>query len=191
MGPVQPSLDASLDEARAGNQAAYAELWRRLSPAVCGYLRAKGAGDPDATTNEVFLGAFEALPGFVGDADQFRGLLFTIAQRRLVDELRRRSRRVVEVAWSPELDDRPDHSAEHHVLLGDGEREARTLLDGLPPDQRDVMMLRIFGDLTVDQIATTLGKSAGAVKQLQRRGLENLRRRVASETSSDTGPGRD
>jgi RNA polymerase sigma-70 factor (ECF subfamily) len=185
-------LDASLDEARAGSQAAYGELWRRLSPAVCGYLRAKGAGDADATTNEVFLQAFGALPGFVGDADRFRGLLFTIAQRRLVDELRRRSRRVVEVEWSPELDDRHDQSAEHQVLAGDGDREARALLDGLPPDQRDVMMLRIFGDLTVDQIATTLGKTPGAVKQLQRRGLENLRRRVAgtAETSADTGPGR-
>ena len=188
MTPVQPTLDASLDEARSGSQAAFAELWRRLSPAVCGYLRAKGAGDPDATTNEVFLGAFEALPGFVGDGDQFRGLLFTIAQRRLVDELRRRSRRVVEVAWSPELDDRQDASAEHEALAAHGDVEARTLLDGLPQDQRDVMMLRIFGDLTVDQIATTLGKSPGAVKQLQRRGLENLRRRVTQ--SPDTTPGR-
>ena len=186
MNPVQPSLDASLVEARAGSQAALGELWRRLSPAVCGYLRAKGAGDPDATTNEVFLGAFEALPGFVGDADQFRGLLFTIAQRRLVDELRRRSRRVVEVAWSPELDERHDASAEHHALAAHGDDEARTLLDGLAPDQRDVMMLRIFGDLTVDQIAATLGKSTGAVKQLQRRALDNLRRRVAE---TDPTPG--
>jgi RNA polymerase sigma-70 factor (ECF subfamily) len=156
---------------------------------VCGYLRAKGAGDPEASTNEVFLGAFGALADFVGDAAQFRGLLFTIAQRRLVDEFRRRARRPLEVEWSPELDDRLDESAEHHVLAGHGEREARALLDGLPPDQKDVMMLRIFGDLTIEQIAGALDKTPGAVKALQRRGLENLRRRLDHQ-STDLSNGR-
>ena len=49
------------------------------------------------------------------------------------------------------------------------------------PDQRDVLLLRILGDLTVDQVADVLGKSAGAVKQLQRRGLEAIRRLSARE----------
>ena len=190
MTSVDQALDTWLDDARAGSQAAFGELWRLLSPAVCGYLRAKGAADPDATTNEVFLGAFGALGDFVGDGGQFRGLLFTIAQRRLVDEFRRRACRPEEVPWTADLDERHDHSAEHHVLVGQGDNEARALLDGLPADQKDVMMLRIFGDLTVDQIAAALGKTPGAVKQLQRRGLDNLRRRVGAPAVSETTRGR-
>jgi RNA polymerase sigma-70 factor (ECF subfamily) len=177
---MEPPLDASLREARSGSQSAYAELWRQLSPAVCGYVRAKGAADPEATTNDVFLGAFGALADFAGDAAQFRGLLFTIAQRRLVDEFRRRARRPVEVEWTPDLDDRADASAHLRVLDGGRDEDARALLDGLPQDQRDVMMLRVFGDLTIDQIAHALGKTPGAVKALQRRGLNNLRRRLGS-----------
>ena len=46
----------------------------------------------------------------------------------------------------------------------------------LAPDQRDVVLLRILGDLTVEQVAEMLGKTPGAVKQLQRRGLEAIRR---------------
>jgi RNA polymerase sigma-70 factor (ECF subfamily) len=188
MTAMEKALDATLRAARSGSQAALGELWRHLSPAVCGFLRAKGAVDPESSTSEVFLGAFGALDDFVGDADAFRGLLFTIAQRRLVDEFRRRARRPVEVEWSPELDPRCDESAEHHVLVGQGHEDARTLLDGLPSDQRDVLMLRIFGDLTVDQVAAALGKTPGAVKQLQRRGLDNLRRRIdAPETDLARG----
>lgn len=184
MTAMEQALDAALEQARKGNQAAFAVLWRHLSPALCGYLRAKGAADPDATCNEVFLGAFRALDDFAGDAGQFRGLLFTIAQRRLVDEFRRRVRRPTEVPWSPELDDRCHPSAEHHALANRGDGGAKDLLDTLPADQRDVMMLRIFGDLTIEQIATTLDKTPGAVKQLQRRGLDNLRRRVSVDVGA-------
>ncbi len=45
-------------------------------------------------------------------------------------------------------------------------------------------MLRIFGDLTIDQIAQVLGKREGAVKALQRRGLESLRRLLAAEQAT-------
>ena len=53
------------------------------------------------------------------------------------------------------------------------------VLDGLAPDQRDVMVLRIVADLTIEQVAEVLGKRVGAVKALQRRALENLRKKVA------------
>lgn len=183
-------LDAALESARQGRQEAYAELWHWLSPAVAGYLRAKGSSEPEETTSEAFLGAFRALPTFVGDAAGFRGLVFSIAQRRLVDEHRRRARRPVEFAWSADTDNRVEDSAEHAALGIHGRHEARRLLESLPPDQKDVMMLRIFGDLTVDQVAAALGKSPGAVKQLQRRGLDNLRRRIGVPTASDLTSGR-
>ncbi len=52
-----------------------------------------------------------------------------------------------------------------------GKEWVRSVLDRLAPDQRDVLLLRVLGDLTVEQVAETLGKSVGAVKQLQRRGV--------------------
>ena len=181
MSAMETALDACLREAREGSQQALGELWRLLSPAVCGYLRAKGAWDAEACTSDAFLGAFGALGEFVGDGAAFRGLVFTIAHRRLVDDVRRRSRRPVELEWSPELDERSGGSAEDHAIATQGTLDARALLDGLPSDQRDVMMLRIFGDLTIEQIAAVVGKTPGAVKALQRRGLDNLRRRVGKE----------
>jgi len=50
----------------------------------------------------------------------------------------------------------------------------RAAIEQLAPDQRAVLLLRIIGDLTIEEIARALGKRPGAVKALQRRGLRRL-----------------
>ena len=54
------------------------------------------------------------------------------------------------------------------------------VLAQLEPDQRDVLLLRVVAQLTIDEIAVALGKSSGAVKALQRRGLAAARRLLAA-----------
>ena len=53
------------------------------------------------------------------------------------------------------------------------------LLDALTSDQRDVIALRIVGQMSVEEVATALEKPPGAIKALQRRALATLRRRLA------------
>jgi RNA polymerase sigma-70 factor (ECF subfamily) len=55
------------------------------------------------------------------------------------------------------------------------------LCAGLSDDQRDVLILRIVGDLTVEQTAAIVDKSVGAVKALQRRALDALRRKLVRD----------
>jgi len=166
--------------AQAAAPWACTELWTTWSPRVAGYLRARGSRDPEDLTSEVFLTVFSKLPSFVGDEQAFKAFVFTLAHRRLVDELRARSRRGTHVEWTSEDDRRHFESAEDDALRSIGGTDAMTLLDGLSGDQRDVLVLRIFADLTIDQIAELLGKRPGAVKALQRRGLESLRKRLNS-----------
>ena len=52
----------------------------------------------------------------------------------------------------------------------------RAAIDDLPTDQRSVVLLRIIGDLTIEEIARAVDKRPGAVKALQRRGLRRLER---------------
>ena len=55
----------------------------------------------------------------------------------------------------------------------------------LTDNQRDVLLLRVIADLSLDEVATLTGRPVGAVKALQHRGLASLRRRLAvSETSN-------
>jgi RNA polymerase sigma-70 factor (ECF subfamily) len=173
----EEELDELLVAACDGHPWAFTDIWTRLAPSVQGFVRSRGAREPEDMTSEVFLAAFKALPTFRGGWRDFRGLVFTIARRRVVDELRALGRRPTPLPWSEEDEDRVELSAEERALEQVSDRDVRALLDTLAPDQRDVLTLRIFGDLTVEQVATTIGKSVGAVKQLQRRGLEALRRR--------------
>jgi RNA polymerase sigma-70 factor (ECF subfamily) len=174
------SFTCVLTAAQSGGQWAYERLYRSVAPAVAGYLRVQGAAEPDDLTSEVFERAFAALGTFSGDEAGFRSWVFTIAHNRLTDERRRVGRRPVRADC--EVPERAGGGAAEDVEDAVARRLAtervRRLCDGLVADQRDVLLLRLLAGLTVDQIAESLGKSPGAVKALQRRGLAALRRRM-------------
>jgi RNA polymerase sigma factor (sigma-70 family) len=168
--------ESVLESARAGRAEAWERLYRALAPGVTGYLRMQGAAEPDDLASEVFLGVFRGIPRFTGDEAAFRSWVFVIAHRRLQDERRRRFREVRTVSYESEGAAPATGSAENDALRRIATDRVRTICAQLAPDQRDVVLLRILGDLTVEQVADVLGKTVGAVKQLQRRGLEAIRR---------------
>jgi RNA polymerase sigma-70 factor (ECF subfamily) len=144
---------------------------------VLGYLRAQGAREPEDLTSEVFLRVFDRLPQFSGDEPHFRSWLFTIAHRVLIDDVRRRQRRPQTTALGTDVESSATGDVEHEALANVGAEWADELLSSLPPDQRAVVALRVTSDLSLEQVADILGKRVGAVKSLQHRALESLRRR--------------
>lgn len=177
-------LDDVLPAAQAGEAWAQRRVYEALAPAVLGYLRARGAEDPEELTSEVFVTVFPRLGTVTGGAQGLRAFAFSVAHARLVDDLRRRSRRQPTKEYDVAADPRVTPSAEDEAILAlQGER-VLALLGMLLPDQRDVLTMRILGDLTVEQVATALGRSTGAVKQLQRRGLMTLRRHLEQGTGA-------
>ncbi len=187
-GRYQPGPDEAfatvLTAAQAGGEWAYERLYRELAPAVAGYLRVQGAADPDDLTSEVFERAFTNLGRFEGGETQFRSWVFTIAHHRLTDERRRAGRRPVradgDVSDLP-AGDVPAGNVEDEAVRRLATDRVRRVCEGLVPDQRDVLLLRMLACLTVEEIAQALGKSPGAVKALQRRGLAAIRRQMQHE----------
>ena len=190
--------DAALDfsgllaAAKQGRPSAWDQLYRWLAPAVAGYVRLRGAGDVDDLTSEVFLAVFRNIATFDGTEANFRSWVFVIAHRRLQDDRRRRSRRPVTADCFDESAATPIRRENRRGELAGGNVEddalasiaterVKRVCGQLAPDQADVLLLRILGDLTVEQVAHVLGKSPGAVKALQRRGLEAVRKILASE----------
>jgi len=171
-------FDDVLAAAQAGAAWAFEVLYRDLSPSVTGYLRLHGAVEPDDLASETFIGVFTGLSGFSGDEAALRGWVFTIAHRRLVDDWRRRSRRP-QVADDPgELAELYGGDVEDDALTGLGTENVHRLCAELPDDQRSVLLMRILADLTIEQVAQAMGRSVGATKALQRRGLRTLRTRL-------------
>lgn len=171
-------FDDILVAAQAGAGWAFARLYEQLAPLVSGYLRLQGAVEPDDLTSEVFLGVFRNLGSFVGDETALRSWVLTIAHRRLLDERRRLSRRPTPAELDPERDPVPVGDVEHEALSALDSERIRALFEVLSPDQRAVLLLRIVADMSQEQVAVTLGKRLGAVKQLQRRGLNALSRHL-------------
>jgi RNA polymerase sigma-70 factor, ECF subfamily len=128
---------------------------------------------------ETFVNVVRSIDRFEGTEIAFRAWVFAIARNEATDELRRVIRHPSAPASVEEL--------EAHGPRGDVEREAmealvsdriRRLLEALTADQRDVLLLRIIGGLSIDQVATVVGRRSGAVKMLQARGLAAIRREI-------------
>jgi RNA polymerase sigma factor (sigma-70 family) len=173
------SFDSVLSAARAGADWAWERIYADLAGSVIGYLRAHGAADPEDVAGEAFLQVVRDLSRFSGDERDFRAWVFTIVHRRLLDERRRLSRRP-----SVPLDEPHDvrgGDVTEDAWTGLDRRQVVDLLAELPPDQRSVLLLRILGDLTIEEIARAVGKRPGAVKALQRRGLKRVQGAYPSE----------
>jgi RNA polymerase sigma factor (sigma-70 family) len=176
---VEADFVGTLEAARAGSEGAWLTLYRQFAPSVRGYFRSRGAAEPDDLTGEVFLQLVRDLRTFRGDERAFRAWLFTIAHHRFVDERRRRSRRRDELTLDGVLDSgAPTGDAESDAFEKLATDHLRTLIGSLTSNQQDVLLLRIFGDLTVDEVGRAMGKRSGAVKALQRRALASLRKKL-------------
>jgi RNA polymerase sigma-70 factor (ECF subfamily) len=167
------ALATWVQAAREGDGAAFGRIWQLLSPKVHGYLRVRGVTSPEDVTSDVFVAAFAGIGSFTGDGAAFRSWLFTIAHHKAVDDLRRRA---PTTEWTPEVDPRSAASAEDDAVAGTVGTRVRRMLDGLTPEQREVLILRTVGDLSVAEVAAITGRTEGSVKQLYRRAMQSARR---------------
>lgn len=179
---MEPQFESVLRAARTGAEWAWADLYREHAPAVLGYFRARRAAEPEDLLGEVFLRLARDLSGFDGDAAAFRAWVFTVAHHRLLDDIRKRRRRP-QADGGHALDeiDGGVGDAEEEALTVLREQQVTAMIGRLSPDQQTVVLLRVIGDLTIEQVAAVIGKRPGAVKALQRRGLAALEREISKE----------
>ena len=158
----------------------FTAAYRELSPRVLGYLRSHGVDDPEAATNDVFLALHAVFDSVAGGGDGVRTLTFSIAHARMVDFHRAQARRPRPVPFDADDDPRRAASAEESAIdrIGGG---ALALLGQVADDQRQAVSLRVIAGLSLEETARVMDRSVGAIKQLQRRGLESLRALMARE----------
>lgn len=165
-----------LAAAQAGEEWAFATLYREHNPRLARYLDAQAAGVAEDLCSETWLAVARQLHRFSGGADAFRAWVFTIARRRLIQHWRDASRRPSSPMPPEDLSDRAGRDdPEAAALAGVSATEAaRAIAAAVSPDQADVVLLRLLGDLDVEQVARVLGKRPGAVRVLQHKALRRL-----------------
>lgn len=156
---------------------AFAPLYRRYVRPIYAYCSQRlGSRElAEDATSQVFVNALAALPRY--RADSFRAWIYTIARNVVADAHRRRLTAPLDEAW--QLAD-AGRSPEDEAIVADGGRNLRRLLDQLTPDQREVVELRLAG-LNGAEIATVLGRRAGAIRATQFRAYQRLRELLATE----------
>ena len=172
---VEDPLDGVLARARGGDEAAFHALWTALQPRLLRYLRVKAREVAEDVAAETWLHVVRDLGRFDGDAAGFRAWLFTIARNRAVDAARARAARPVHLVAEPiEPVDTHAASAEAVAMEQLSTAAALAMLRSLPPEQAELVALRILAGLDVAAVARIVGKSPGAVRVAVHRGLRTL-----------------
>ncbi len=175
-----------LQTAQQGNAEAFGQLYEKYAPQVFRYLYAHVDWRMDAEdlTAEVFVRAWRALPGYRQTEAPFRSFLFRVARNVLYDHFRRlRSRRNHKVLDEERMAELASDPSDRHLQTLE-HQELRKILDGLGEDQRNVLVLRFFVGLSPEETAQAMGKSNGAVRVIQHRALEALRKILLKESDA-------
>jgi RNA polymerase sigma-70 factor, ECF subfamily len=166
VGTPDEAGEQALVEAAQKDPARFLELYDRHFHRVYVYVLRRTANRTDAedVTSEVFERALANLGRYEWRGIPFAAWLYRIAAHELADR-RKETARLVSVPADVVA---PDADLEGHIALFE-------LVDRLPDDQRRVIELRFGEGRSVRDVADALGRSEGAVKQLQHRALERLR----------------
>jgi len=166
------SADRLLIEAAQRDPRRFAELYEQNFDRVYAFIarRVHNREEAEDLTSEVFHQALANLPRFEWRGVPFVAWLLRMAANAIVDRWHSTSKEQVD----------PRRDAEDKAALAEVEQRASLfqLVASLPPDQRRVIIQRFVDERSIREIAAELGRSEGAVKQLQFRAIENLRARL-------------
>jgi RNA polymerase sigma-70 factor (ECF subfamily) len=180
---MSAEFTALLRNARLGDELSFNTLFRQTQPVVLKYLAAiTGMAAAEDIASDTWVSVVRDLDRFEGDEPAaFRAWVLSIARRRWIDEIRRQSRR----PESP-VDVVPDITPAAEDVVSAAEQAAGTtwaleLLSTLPPDQAEILALRVVADLDVHTTAELVGKSPGAVRVTAHRALRKLAEQLGGD----------
>jgi RNA polymerase sigma-70 factor, ECF subfamily len=170
-----------LIEAAQRDLSRFAEIYDRYFELVYGYSarRVRERTLAEDLTSDVFRKALASLPRFKWTGAPFGAWLLRIASNMIADRAKREAKLPTSSADTSLLAERSGEN--NQASLEHAERRARLfrLVDELPVDQKRVVVLRFAEEKSIKEIALEIGRSEGAVKQLQFRALESMRAKLA------------
>ncbi|MDQ4025205.1 MAG: sigma-70 family RNA polymerase sigma factor [Actinomycetota bacterium] len=180
----EAELRAAARRASRGDEDAAARLFDEYYPRVYRYAAGRLGAGPTAedAASETFAKVVREIGRFKWRGAGFEGWLFRIARNAIVDVRRRRGREtpvedVVEAAA-------PAGDSPEAIVAGiETAGELRVVLDRLPPEQREVLLLRFGAELDTNETGRAMGRNANAVRQLQLRALRSVRAMVPEKVT--------
>jgi RNA polymerase sigma-70 factor (ECF subfamily) len=174
-------IDHVLRQAQAGDPEAVTRLYREHAPGLYSYFVVHLNGQPQQAedlTADVFVRALVGLGRYERRGRPFRAWLFRIGHNLLMDHYRSLRRAPLLMLHSPEH--LPEPAAEGALRDVADRHDLKKALRRLTQEQQVVLQLRFLHGLSVTETAAEMDKTEQAVKKLQARGLEAMRRVLAA-----------
>ena len=184
LGIVDETEQRRLIEAAQQDRAYFADVYERYFELVYAYVarRVRDRAATEDLTSEVFRKALANIDRFKWTGAPFGAWLLRIAANLIADRAKRETKDGVRVDESTATLPRDGSNTpkSQQVQLEDAERRAWVIrmVDELPDDQRRVVRMRFAEEKSINEIASELGRSAGAIKQLQFRAFQTLRAKL-------------
>jgi RNA polymerase sigma-70 factor (ECF subfamily) len=178
-------IRALVELAQGGDTEAFGQLYDRYVTGVFRYVyfRVGSTQLAEDLTAETFLRALRSLHTFQWKGKDFAAWLTTIARNLINDHFK--SRRVRSEFSTDAFPDRADarRGPDEDVLASLSNEALMRAVASLPDDQRDCVLMRFVQELSIAETAQVLGRSEGAIKQLQLRAVRSLAKILGQEAS--------
>lgn len=184
--PEPASDETLLERTGSGDEAAFAELYRRLAPRLYGYLRRMlwAEGDRQDVLQEVFLQIWHRATDYRREKSAAFTWAVLITRGRAIDRMRKLQR-------IERLSDRLEHESPPEISVPEPSEDAsyaeqkeliRSALDSIEPENRQPIELAFFKGCTQQEIAEQLQQPLGTIKARIRRGLLKLRKQLLTKS---------
>jgi RNA polymerase sigma-70 factor (ECF subfamily) len=169
-------LVALVDLARGGDAEAFGQLYDHYHESVYRFVRYRvgSAALAEDITSETFFRALRGMSSFQWQGKDFGAWLTTIARNLSADHFKAGRTRLETPTDDMSAHDAPTEGPETSVLASLTNEVLLGALTELPHEQQECLVMRFLQGLSIAETATVLGRSEGAVKQLQLRGVRNL-----------------
>ncbi|WP_344305091.1 sigma-70 family RNA polymerase sigma factor [Nocardioides bigeumensis] len=169
-------LIALVELARTGDKEAFGLLYDHYHVSVHRFLyyRTRSQTLADDLTSETFFKALRSMNNFRWQGRDFGAWLMTIARNLATDHFKAGRTRLELVTEDMSQHDDATEGPETAVLASLTNEALMQALTELPDEQRDCLIMRFLQGMSIAETAAVLGRSDGAVKQLQLRGVRNL-----------------
>lgn len=162
--------------AKANDADAFGELYLLHLDAIYRYIyfRVHNKQDAEDLTEQVFLKAWEALPGYKDQGYPFKSWLYRIAHNTVIDH-HRRQKPTVPMATTPETEWKTKQPTTLQQVIATEEADLLAeAIAQLPEEQQQVIILRFVEGMRHGEIAEILNKSKGACRTIQYRAINAL-----------------
>jgi RNA polymerase sigma-70 factor, ECF subfamily len=173
---VASRLIALVELARGGDKEAFGQLYDHYQPSVHRFLyyRVGSMTLAEDLTAETFFRALRSMHSFRWQGKDFGAWLMTIARNLTADHFKAGRTRLEQTTEDMQTLDTTSEGPEIEVLSSLTNESLLRALGELPTEQRECLIMRFLQGLSIAETAEILGRSSGAVKQLQLRGVRNL-----------------